>query len=67
MSKNKFDFPIILTTKHVSEIMECSSTTAAKYINVASAELRKKGKLAPIDVVKNLRIPRDAFFEIYGI
>lgn len=65
--KEKSDYPIMLGTSHVMALFECSSTTAAQYIKVASAKLREQGKIPPIDVVKNLRIPRDLFFEVYGI
>lgn len=67
MCKGKIDYPIVLQTKDVMEVMVCSSTTAAQYIKVASARLKEQGKIPPIDVVKNLRISRDLFFEIYGI
>lgn len=65
--KKKTDYPIVLTAEHVQEIMACSSTSARQYINVAAIELRKSGKLPPTDVIRNSRIPRDLFFEIYGI
>lgn len=67
MSKNKLDYPIVLKAKDIEEIMACKEDSARKYINIASAELRKRGKLPPIDVVSNSRIPRDLFFEVYGI
>ena len=67
MCKEKADYSIVLQTKDVMEIMGCSSTTAAQYIKVASANLKNQGKIPPIDVVKNLRIARDLFFEVYGI
>lgn len=67
MSKEKADYPIVLQTKDVMELFDCSSTTAAQYIKVASAKLKEQGKIAPIDIVKNLRISRDLFFEVYGI
>jgi len=67
MCKEKADYPIVLQTKDVMEIMGCSSTTAAQYIKIASAKLKEQGKTAPIDVVKNLRISRDLFYGIYGI
>lgn len=67
MCKSKEDYPIVLTTNHVVEIMDCSKTTAAQYIKAANAELKKRGIISPIDIAKNLRISRDKFFEIYGI
>ncbi|GEA33603.1 helix-turn-helix domain-containing protein [Clostridium diolis] len=67
MNKEKADYPIVLQTKDVMEIMGCSSTTAAQYIKIASAKLKEQGKIPPVDVVKNLRIPRDQFYFIYGI
>ena len=67
MNKEKIDYPIVLQAKDVMEIMACSSTTAAQYIKVASAKLKDQGKIPPVDVIKNLRVPRDLFFEIYGI
>lgn len=65
--KEKSDYPLVLTANHVSEIMGCAMSAARTYINTASSELRKRGKLPPTDVVKNARIPRDLFFDIYGI
>jgi hypothetical protein len=65
--KQKSDYPIVLQGKDVMELFDCSSTTAAQYIKIASAKLKEQGKVPPIDVVKNLRIPRDLFFEVYGI
>lgn len=67
MIKEKGDYPIVLSTKHIVEILDCSETTARQYINQASSILRQQGKLALVDVVRNARIPRDLFFEIYGI
>jgi hypothetical protein len=65
--KEKSDYPIMLGTGHVMILFDCSSTAASQYIKVASAKLREQGKIPPIDVIKNLRIPRDLFFEVYGI
>ena len=67
MVKEKNDYPIVLSTRHVVEILECSETTARQYINHASTVLKQQGKVALIDVVRNARIPRDLFFEIYRI
>lgn len=67
MIKEKKDYPIVLSTKHVVEILGCSETTARQYINHASAILKQQGKVALVDVVRNARIPRDLFFDIYGI
>ncbi|MDO4927344.1 MAG: hypothetical protein Q3980_17030 [Turicibacter sp.] len=67
MIKEKKDYPLVLTTKHVQEIMECGASSASVYIREASAYLKKQGKLAPLHVVRNGRIPRDLFFEVYGI
>lgn len=67
MCKEKADYPIVLQTKDVMEIMGCSSTTAAQYIKIASAKLKEQGKIPPTDVVKNLRVSKNKFFEIYGI
>ncbi len=67
MCKEKTDYPIVLQTKDVMEIMGCSPTTAAQYIKIASAKLKEQGKIPPIDVVKNLRVPKSLFFEVYGI
>ena len=66
-AKEKHDYPIVLTTKHVQEIMECGVSSASVYIREASAYLKQQGKLAPLHVVRNGRIPRDLFFEVYGI
>lgn len=63
--KTKEDYPIILTPTHVAEIMGCCSTSATKYINEANQELKRRGLL--VNIIKNARIPRDRFFEIYGI
>ena len=63
--KTKEDYPIILTPTHVAEIMGCCSTSATKYINEANLELKRRGLL--VNIIKNARIPRDRFFEIYGI
>ena len=65
--KEKCDYPIVLTTKHVQEIMGCKATAAGKYIREASAVLKQQGKLAPLHIVSKGRIPRDLFFEVYGI
>lgn len=67
MVKEKKDYPIVLSTKHVVEILGCSETTARQYINHASSILKQQGKVALVDVVRNARIPRDIFFDIYGI
>ncbi len=67
MVKEKKDYPLVLTTKHVREIMECGASSASIYIRGASAYLKQQGKLVPLHVVRNGRIPRDLFFEVYGI
>ena len=64
-TKTKEDYPIVLTPAHVSEIMDCCNTSATKYINEANLELKRRGLL--VNIIKNARIPRDRFFEIYGI
>ena len=65
--KEKNDYPIVLTTVHVQEIMQCSPTSARQYINVASIEIKKQGKIPPKDVVRRAIIPRDFFFDFYGL
>ena len=65
--KEKHDYPIVLQNKHIREIMDCSESSASVYIREASAYLKQQGKLAPLHVVRNGRIPRDLFFEVYGI
>ncbi len=65
--KDKSDYPIVLTTVHVQEIMQCSPTSARQYINVASIEIKKQGKIPPKDVVRRAIIPRDFFFDFYGL
>lgn len=47
--------------------MDCGESSASVYIREASAYLKQQGKLAPLHVVRNGRIPRDLFFEVYGI
>jgi len=64
-TKTKEDYPIVLTPSHVAEIMGCCKTSAGQYIKEANLELKKRGLL--VNVIKNARIPRDRFFEIYGI
>lgn len=64
-TKTKEDYPIVLTPSHVAEIMDCCNTSATKYINEANQELKRRGLL--VNIIKNARIPRDRFFEIYGI
>lgn len=65
--KQKSDYPLVLNTQHVMEIMGVQATAARTYIRQASAELKQQGKLAPLYVVSKCRIPRDLFFEVYGI
>lgn len=65
--KEKSDYPIVLTTVHVQEIMQCSPTSARQYIKIVAAELKKAGKMPPTDVVKRARVPRDFFFDFYGL
>lgn len=65
--KEKSDYPIVLTTVHVQEIMHCSPTSARQYIKVVAEKLKKVGKMPPTDVVKSARVPRDFFFEFFGI
>lgn len=65
--KEKHDYPIVLTGKHVAEIMDCSHPTASNYIKAALAELKKQGKLPLNAVSAKLLVPRDLFFEVYGI
>jgi len=67
MIKTKTEYPLVLTAKDVAEIMQCSTSAARNYISVASAELRNQGKLPPVDVVRNARVPKDLFFNVYGI
>jgi hypothetical protein len=64
-TKTKEDYPIVLTPSHVAEIMDYCNTSATKYINEANLELKRRGLL--VNIIKNARIPRDRFFEIYGI
>ena len=63
--KAKEDYPIILTPAHVAEIMGCCKASAGRYIREANLELQRRGII--VNVIKNARIPRDKFFEIYGI
>ena len=67
MIKEKKDYPLVLNTQHVMEIMGVQATAARTYIREASAYLKQEGKLAPLYVVSKCRIPRDLFFEVYGI
>ncbi|WP_010293558.1 hypothetical protein [Clostridium senegalense] len=67
MIKNKIDYPIVLTTKHVVEIMECSEPAARTYIKTVNKILEQEGKINPQLVVNNARVSRDKFFKEYGI
>ena len=63
----KEDYPLVLEAKHVVEILGVSETTAKKYIKEASLELKKQGKIPLNGVTRRVLIPRDLFFEVYGI
>ncbi|URZ15298.1 hypothetical protein [Clostridium felsineum] len=67
MEKEKTDYPIVLTAKHVAEIMSCSEVTARTYIKTVNAKLTEQGKLSSNAISKISRVPRDYFFEIFGI
>lgn len=67
MAKEKTDYPIILTAKHVAEIMICSEPTARTYIKTANAKLVEQGKLSTAAISNISRIPRDYFFQLFGI
>lgn len=67
MIKNKQDYPIVLTTKHVKEILNCSEPTARTYIKTANARLKQEGKISCLEVASISRVPRDYFFNMLGI
>lgn len=67
MVKEKSDYPIVLTVKHVQEIMGCGKTSAYQFVKMASAHMKQQGKIPPQDTVGRAIVPRDVFFEIYGI
>lgn len=65
--KEKKDYPLVLKVEHVMEIMGVKRTAASAYIREASETMKAQGKLPPLHVVSKSRIPRDVFFELYGI
>lgn len=67
MVKSKNDYPLVLTSKHVAEILDCSEPTARTYINQINASLKKEGKVTCKDFARIARVPRDKFFEAFGI
>lgn len=67
MIKEKNDYPIVLTPKHVKEIMDCSEPTARTYIKTANAKLKEEGKIPCLEVANISRVPRDYFFQMFGI
>ncbi len=95
MVKEKHDYPIVLTVKHVQEIMGCGKTSAYEFVNIVSAHMKKQGKIPPKETVGKTSayefvnivsahmkkqgkippketvgravVPRDVFFELYGI
>lgn len=67
MVKTKADYPLILTASDVQEIMNCKRTSAYQFINRASAYMKGKGQIPPKETVNRAVIPRDLFFELYGI
>ncbi len=67
MVKEKHDYPIVLTVKHVQEIMGCGKTSAYEFVNIVSAHMKKQGKIPPKETVGRAVVPRDVFFELYGI
>jgi hypothetical protein len=67
MVKEKKDYPIVLTTRHVKEMMNCSEPTARVYIKTANARLKQEGKIPCLEVANIARVPRDYFFNMFGI
>lgn len=67
MAKEKHDYPIVLSVSDVQEIMGCGKTSAYEMVKVASAYMKKQGKTPPQETVRRAIIPRDVFFEMYGI
>lgn len=65
MKKKREDYPLMLSTKEVIELMQVGEDSARKYIREANRMLQAEGYLVP--VVRRSLVPRDKFFKLMGL
>lgn len=63
--KTREDYPMVLSTKEVMELMQVKEDSARKFIAVANRQLQAEGYIVP--VVRRSLVPRDKFFRIMGL